>query len=116
VEYYALANPSRKLCILFPHNYSFTILFAWLLGETITKKKLIISALILCGAYFDDKGNCLAITKEMHSHSRPIAFGGTILGKIATRRVGSWVSAAVSNLIGFIDYTYYYNPEKLHYQ
>lgn len=88
----------------------FTIFFAFIfLGEKITLKKIILSIIILLGAFLlatkghmiiFSKGDILTIITAM-----TISFGNTILGKIAIKRMSSSLSASASFLIGVLPIT-----------
>ncbi|MFH1565548.1 MAG: DMT family transporter [bacterium] len=88
----------------------FTIIFAFLfLKEEITKKKIILCIIILLGSY-------LFITNGKLMHFKIgdlltifdavlITFGGTILGKMAVKRMGCEFSSSAGILIGIFPIT-----------
>jgi drug/metabolite transporter (DMT)-like permease len=85
----------------------FTILFAYFfLGEAITKKKIILTIVLLFGAYLlTTKGARLTFSLgDMLTllQAACIAFGNNILGKLATNRISTDTSAAGVFLISAI--------------
>ena len=88
----------------------FTIIFAFIfLGEKLTWKKISITLLILTGAYFLTTngqiihlswGDTFTLLEAML-----ISFGNTILGKMASNRMSSNLSASASSLIAVIPMT-----------
>lgn len=99
----------------FAVNYSFlirtvilfTIVFAYLfLGEKLTLKKIVLSVLILVGAYFlTTKGQIISLSLgDIFTliEAALIAFGNNILGKMATNRMSTDLSASAGLLIGIL--------------
>ncbi|MFH1565551.1 MAG: DMT family transporter [bacterium] len=88
----------------------FTIIFAFLfLKEKITKKKIILSIIILSGSYLL-VSNGQAIHFQIGDlftilEAALVAFGGTILGKIAVKRMGREFSSSAGILIGIFPIT-----------
>ncbi len=88
----------------------FTIIFAFVfLGEKITWKKILITFFILAGAYLLTTSG-----KIIHLSSGDIftliealllSFGNTILGKMATKRMSSDLSASASYIIAVLPMT-----------
>jgi len=85
----------------------FTIIFAYLfLGEKLTLKKIILAILILIGAYLlTTRGKIISFTLGdifTLTEAALIAFGNNILGKMATNRMSTNLSASGGFLIGVI--------------
>lgn len=85
----------------------FTIIFAYvLLGEKLTKKKLVLVAVILLGAYLlTTNGQLLTFSLGdifTLTEAALIALGNNVFGKLATNRMKPQVSAAASFLVGVI--------------
>lgn len=85
----------------------FTIVFAYFfLGEKLTTKKIILAILLLAGAYLlTIKGERLMLSSgDIFTliEAILIAFGNNVLGKMATNRMSTTVSAAGGILMGII--------------
>lgn len=107
-EFLALKySPAINYAFLIRTVLLFTFLFAYLfLGETFTKKKLILATCMLLGAYFlSTKGRVIALTIGdlfTLAEAALIAFGNNVLGKMATNRMSVNMSSSASSLIGFL--------------
>lgn len=85
----------------------FTFLFAYIfLGEKLTLKKIILALVILFGAFLlTTKGQKLIFSLGdifTLTEAALIAFGNTILGKLAVKRMSPNLSASASFFIGVI--------------
>ncbi|KKQ08460.1 MAG: hypothetical protein UT13_C0001G0379 [Candidatus Pacebacteria bacterium GW2011_GWF2_38_9] len=88
----------------------FTIIFAYFfLGEKLTTKKIILATLLLIGAYLLTlKGEKLVLSSgDIFTliEAILIAFGNNVLGKMATNRMSTTISAAGGILMGIIPLT-----------
>ncbi|MDO8444389.1 MAG: DMT family transporter, partial [bacterium] len=108
VEIFALKyTQATNFSFLIRSSLLFTIIFAALfLGERVTKKKLTIATLILIGAYLiATSGKIIHLSLGdglTLLEAALIAFGNTILGKIAIRTMSSQLSAAGSFLVSVL--------------
>jgi drug/metabolite transporter (DMT)-like permease len=108
VEIFALKyTQAINFSFLIRSTLIFTILFATIfLGERITRKKIILAMLILAGAYLVATGG-RAITLGLGDiltllEAALLAFGNTILGKIATKTMSSQLSSSGSFVFGLL--------------
>jgi len=107
VEIFALQyTQAINYSFLIRSSLLFTILFAYLfLGEKISRKKIIIVISLLVGIYFiSTNGHIIKFSAGdllTLLEASLISFGNTILGKIATKRMSSNLSASGSFLAGF---------------
>lgn len=108
VEIFALKySPAVNYSFLIRMVIVFTIFFAsFILHEKITKKKIILTLLILTGSYFlVTNGNTLSLTKgDLFTllEAALIALGNNVLGKVATNRMNENLAISTKFLIGFI--------------
>jgi len=108
VEVFALKySPAVNYSFLIRSTILFTILFAYLfLGEKLTVKKIIIVSLILAGIYFlTTKGEIIAFSLGdifTLTEAMLIAFGNSVLGKMATNKMSARLSSSASFLIGVL--------------
>ncbi len=108
VEVFALKySPAVNYSFLIRSTILFTILFAYLfLGEKLTRRKIVLAALILTGCYFlTTKGQIIFLSLGdifTLTEAGLLAFGNNILGKIATNRMSVGLSSSVSFLFGVI--------------
>lgn len=108
VEAFALKySPAVNFSFLIRSTIIFTILFAYVfLGEKITLKKVIIAAMILIGIYFlTTKGKLIFLTLGdifTLTEAMLIAFGNSVLGKMATNKMSARLSSSGSFLIGVL--------------
>lgn len=111
VEIFALKyTQATNFSFLIRSSLLFTIVFAALfLGERVTKKKLTIATLILIGAYLiATSGKIIHLSLGdglTLLEAALIAFGNTILGKIAIKTMSSQLSAAGSFLVSVLPVT-----------
>jgi len=111
VEVFALKySPAVNYSFLIRSTILFTILFAYLfLGEKLTLKKLVITAVILTGIYFlTTKGKIISLTLGdtfTLIEAMLIAFGNSVLGKMATNKMSARLSSSASFLIGVLPIT-----------
>jgi drug/metabolite transporter (DMT)-like permease len=107
-EFFALKySPAINYAFLIRTVLLFTFLFAYLfLGETFTKKKIILASLMLLGGNFlSTKGRLIALSVGISftlAEAALIAFGNNVLGKMATNRMSVNLSSSASSLIGFL--------------
>ncbi len=107
-EFFALKySPAINYAFLIRTVLLFTFLFAYIfLGETFTKKKILLATIMLVGAYFlSTKGKLIALSIGdlfTLTEAALIAFGNNVLGKMATSRMSVNLSSSASSLIGFI--------------
>ena len=88
----------------------FTIIFAFMfLGEKLTWKKILVTFIILLGAYFlTTKGQFIHLSSGdifTLTEAMLISFGNTILGKMATNRMSPSLSASASSIIAVVPIT-----------
>ncbi len=108
VEVFALKySPAVNYSFLIRSTILFTIIFAYLfLGEKFTLKKIIIAVLILTGIYFlTTKGKLIAFSPGdifTLTEAMLLAFGNTVLGKMATNQMSAKLSSSASFLIGVL--------------
>lgn len=100
-------SPAVNYSFLIRSVILFTILFAYLfLGEKLTLKKIILAALILTGAYLlTTKGQLISFSLGdifTLTEAALIAFGNNVLGKMATNRMSTDLSASGGFLIGVV--------------
>ncbi len=100
-------SPAMNYAFLMRSVILFTIIFAYLfLGEKLTAKKIILAGLILTGAYLlTTNGQLISFSKGdvfTLAEAALVAFGNNILGKMATNRMGSDLSASGGFLFGLI--------------
>src|SRR3989344_389807 len=108
VEFFALKySPAINYSFLIRSTILFTIFFAYLfLNEKLTRKKIILSIMILIGSYFLTT-NGQIISPSLGDvftliEAALIAFGNNVLGKMATNKMSVGLSASASILIGTI--------------
>ncbi|MFA7253200.1 MAG: DMT family transporter [Patescibacteria group bacterium] len=108
VEAFAIKyTPAINYSFLIRSTLLFTIGFAAIfLGEKITLKKIILGVLILLGAYLVATGGkviSLSVGDGLTLlEAALIAFGNTILGKIATKTMSSQLSSSGSFMFGLL--------------
>jgi drug/metabolite transporter, DME family len=108
VEVFALKySPAVNYSFLIRSTILFTIIFAYLfLSEKLTLKKIIISILILAGIYLlTTKGKLISLSiGDIFTliEAMLIAFGNSILGKMATNNMSARLSSSASFLIGVL--------------
>jgi len=108
VEVFALKySPAVNYSFLIRSTILFTIIFAYLfLDERLTLKKIIIAILILAGIYFlTTKGKLIAFSLgDIFTliETMLIAFGNSVLGKMATNKMSAKLSSSASFLIGVL--------------
>lgn len=108
VEFLAIKySPAINYAFLIRTVLLFTFLFAYIfLKEKITKKKFIVAAILLTGAYLlTTNGKLISLTTgDLFTllEAALIALGNNVFGKMATNRMSSQISASGNILIGFI--------------
>ena len=100
-------SPAINYAFLIRTVIIFTIVFAYIfLKEQITKKKIILTLVLLVGAYFlTTNGRALSLTTgDIFTlfQAALIALGNNVLGKMATNRMSSNLSAAGGIVLGFL--------------
>ncbi|HCR81030.1 MAG: hypothetical protein UY13_C0001G0040 [Candidatus Pacebacteria bacterium GW2011_GWB1_47_8] len=100
-------SPAINYAFLIRMVIIFTVIFAAIfLKEKITNKKIFLAVVLLVGAYLlTTSGKTLALTLGdtfTLIQAALIALGNNVLGKMATNRMSSNVSAAGSVILGFL--------------
>ncbi len=100
-------SPAVNYSFLIRTVILFTFLFAYFfLDEKLTIKKVFLAAVILFGAYLlTTKGQKLVFSRGdifTLAEAALIAFGNTVLGKIAVKRMSANLSASAAYIIGVI--------------
>ena len=107
-EVFALKySPAVNYSFLIRTVILFTFVFAYLfLGEKFTLKKIVLALLILVGAYLlTTKGQLISFSLGdifTLTEAALIAFGNNVLGKMATNRMSTDLSASGSFAIGIV--------------
>jgi len=110
-EFFALTySPAVNFSFLIRMVIPFTIILAYLLlGEKITRKKIILATLLLVGSYiFTTRGQVLVLTKgDVFTliEALFIAFGNNILGQWATNTIHPSMAAIGTFFFGFLPIT-----------
>lgn len=100
-------SPAINYAFLIRTVLLFTFLFAYLfLGERFSRQKLILATLLLIGAYLlTTNGKIISLSLGdifTLTQAALIALGNNVLGKLATNRMSTALSASASYLIGFV--------------
>lgn len=108
VEYFALTySPAINFSFLIRSVTLFTVVFAYFfLGEKLTKAKILLVVIIIAGSYLlTTNGKHLAFNiGDLFTilEAMLIAIGNNILGKVATQRMSSNLSASAAFLIAVL--------------